>query len=1123
MVERISSKNVAGGGQKIRIAGTTPAPLSQNVSRSGFSVGQIFAPVIEELQGEEKRKAARQGIVDGQNGKLDPKLLFNPSLNGAAYTKAGITNYKTVLDLETRAQIRGIVAENPRNSANAKVFIDKYVAGKLESMPEELRQRIGPQYQLMAEVASTPLIARINANENTIRLQEAQVNNEVLDNEMAKDIPLIGSGMGADDEETRASSILSYQQMRGQIEGRYESRMGDIGADDLIFDPADKQNAIASMDAIASDSMIREQFRSMNGNQKAQYLKDFRAGNLEETFKVFDDEGGLIADLRPGPKARKAHDTFMRNVIKGEAAEKTKQENAIRTAVNAYASSIKNRVPRNDEQRTELRQKTNQLGTEAQRERLENLENFSDQFDEMQNQTPLEIGEQYAELSAEIDKAEEEGEIVTPGMVERLEMVGSLKKEKQTALDSDPLAAGIKYGDITPTGRLDSEDKMLKQAEDARTVSDKYGTPIKFLNADNLRRFNAIWEDPEITGEKVENLLRIFEGFGPDKMSAISELVPDNPGLAHLGALMDLGETTATANAAKGMALIRRGDKTFSESLKGPDVVAIDGKLLSNAYRFFPGTASAVKEVAKAIFTTMATNKGAGRDDSENKRLYEIALRRATGEKGEGDNRTGGLIEHNDQMLIVPPGINQQTFKENIEDNFTAKDFANGGTNGGPIKPRADGLTEEFDLKEVMDDEDAVLIPMGEGQYGVGVPDENGNIELYKGRTDIGSDNPAVQNGIYVLDYHKAERAQEERILESQRPKPEFKSEGEIISSSVQKAGTAIGDFGDSIFEKGKAFLKGSPVESPTLTGEITRKTKGETLGDLVERKLAQGLTATESAIAHGLTATEATIAQGLRTAEATIAHGLTAAEKGLKESFDGLLEIFPDAVNKLDSVVKFGSRAGLEISKLARDGIEKASGEIQAGVKTIEEFARENTKETKELAKLTSKKVRKLTNGESVKTFVSAVSSMIVSPANAEGLPPVANIMTAIVAIESSFKQNQVSSKGAKGPAQMMRPAATDVINSGKFGWTVDEILNDPEKNIMGGTHYLFEILLPKYKGPDRLKFAVAAYNAGPGRMQKARDKTPHKNDFSSVVEHLPEETQGYVKKFLKELKANK
>jgi hypothetical protein len=82
--------------------------------------------------------------------------------------------------------------------------------------------------------------------------------------------------------------------------------------------------------------------------------------------------------------------------------------------------------------------------------------------------------------------------------------------------------------------------------------------------------------------------------------------------------------------------------------------------------------------------------------------------------------------------------------------------------------------------------------------------------------------------------------------------------------------------------------------------------------------------------------------------------------------------------------------------------------------------------------------------------------------------------LLRAVVAVESGFRPDAVSRAGAQGLMQLMPETARDMGVKDPF---------DPADNINGGARYLAFLL--KHFGDESL--AVAAYNAGPGRVARA------------------------------------
>jgi len=102
--------------------------------------------------------------------------------------------------------------------------------------------------------------------------------------------------------------------------------------------------------------------------------------------------------------------------------------------------------------------------------------------------------------------------------------------------------------------------------------------------------------------------------------------------------------------------------------------------------------------------------------------------------------------------------------------------------------------------------------------------------------------------------------------------------------------------------------------------------------------------------------------------------------------------------------------------------------------------------------------------------------------------------LLTAVIAIESGFRSDARSPKGALGLMQLMPSTAASVL-------AVDDIeraLVDPATNVRAGSRHLRR-LIDQY--PGRLDLALAAYNAGEGAVRK----------YDAVPPYA--ETQAYVR----------
>lgn len=123
------------------------------------------------------------------------------------------------------------------------------------------------------------------------------------------------------------------------------------------------------------------------------------------------------------------------------------------------------------------------------------------------------------------------------------------------------------------------------------------------------------------------------------------------------------------------------------------------------------------------------------------------------------------------------------------------------------------------------------------------------------------------------------------------------------------------------------------------------------------------------------------------------------------------------------------------------------------------------------------------------------------------------------IIRQESQFDYTAVSPVGARGMMQVMPATAAGVARKIGLYYRPDALTSDPDYNIKIGSAYLDE-LVQRYNGSYPL--AVAAYNAGPGRVNQwlsdIGDPRPGGNmDYIDWIEQIPiTETRNYVQRVL-------
>jgi soluble lytic murein transglycosylase len=127
---------------------------------------------------------------------------------------------------------------------------------------------------------------------------------------------------------------------------------------------------------------------------------------------------------------------------------------------------------------------------------------------------------------------------------------------------------------------------------------------------------------------------------------------------------------------------------------------------------------------------------------------------------------------------------------------------------------------------------------------------------------------------------------------------------------------------------------------------------------------------------------------------------------------------------------------------------------------------------------------------------------------------------VASIIRVESNYQPHLVSRKGAVGLMQIMPATAEWIIRTADYSTETLDHLDRPDVNIEVGSWYLHSLtkqLSPYFNGhnkTDRIAVISAAYNAGPGNVNKWLQADTWDGRFETLA-HIPfGETRHYVQR---------
>ena len=106
--------------------------------------------------------------------------------------------------------------------------------------------------------------------------------------------------------------------------------------------------------------------------------------------------------------------------------------------------------------------------------------------------------------------------------------------------------------------------------------------------------------------------------------------------------------------------------------------------------------------------------------------------------------------------------------------------------------------------------------------------------------------------------------------------------------------------------------------------------------------------------------------------------------------------------------------------------------------------------------------------------------------------------LILALMKIESNFKDDAVSSMGARGLLQVKPSVAKYIAQDAGIRWDGHRTLDEPDSNIKIGIHF-FSQLLRDFKN---INLALKAYNMGPTRVKElSQNNTQASRGFPGLV----------------------
>jgi len=241
------------------------------------------------------------------------------------------------------------------------------------------------------------------------------------------------------------------------------------------------------------------------------------------------------------------------------------------------------------------------------------------------------------------------------GLKIALKEAETFKKQQSTALRTDPLKYADDQGLIeVPSiiGQQDPVKAISERIQQGDKVADTYQIEPKYLRQEEKAFLSKQFRDMEAQ-DKLQFLAGIDKGAGAKAKKFLSEMHDIDPSFAHVGGLYLMGRKEAAMLAMQGMELMKdKSLKDITERLKSADVNTAFDNYIGNTFGL-----NGIKAAGPFISTAKSIALAKMVQDSSltPAEALEEGMKLATGHTEVNGEQYGGVIEFNDQSLMVHP------------------------------------------------------------------------------------------------------------------------------------------------------------------------------------------------------------------------------------------------------------------------------------------------------------------------------------------------------------------------------------------------------------------------------------------------------------------------------------